>query len=191
MLSFDPVAHRYTYNGLHVPNVTSVLSPLTSYAMVNPEKLETARQKGVAIHKMVELWCKNDLDETTLPEWMRPALDQWKKFVTESGFRIFQSEVRVFHKTYRYAGTLDLVGNIDRSIVYIDVKRSFLAGASIGYQLAAYAEADGAKHYKRFALKLREDGQYRLEPFTDKMDFTNFLTCLNFYRLQEKHKCHQ
>lgn len=187
MLEFDPVAHRYTFEGKHVPNVTSVLSPLTSYAMVNPGKLEVARQKGVAIHKMVELHSSNDLDEESLPEWMRPALEQWKKFVSESGFEIKHSETRVFHPVYKYAGTMDLCGYMRGETAYVDVKRSFLAGAAIGYQLAAYAEAHGGKTYKRFALRLREDGAYRLEPFTDKQDFTHFLTCLTFHRLLQKH----
>lgn len=193
MLEFDPAAHKYTFNGQPVPNVTSVLSPLTSYAMVDPKKLEIARQKGVAIHKMVELSCQNDLDESSLPSWMEPALVQWKRFVAHSGFQVVSSETRVFHPIYKYAGTMDLFGNVAGQRTYIDVKRSFLAGAAIGYQIAAYAEAHSHEtkgkslKHKRFALRLREDGDFRLEPFNDPQDFNNFLTCLNFSRIKERH----
>ncbi len=191
-LEFNEADHTYKFKGKLVDNVTRVLSPLVSYRMIDPVKLETARKKGIAVHKMVELWCKDDLDEDNLPEWMIPALVQWKEFVKFTKFKVLQSECRVYHPQFKYAGTLDLFGTMSGSeYTHIDIKRSFGAGGVIGYQIAAYGEAhktdNGYKHYKRFALRLREDGAFKLLEYKDSMDFMHFLTCLNMYRLQEMH----
>jgi len=193
VLTFDEATHTYAWNGVVVPSVTQCLKPLTNYGMIPADKLEVARQKGVAVHKMVELHSKGDLDVETLPEWMRPVLAQWEKFVADTGFKMLLSEHRVYHPQFCYAGTLDLYGSMNGEDAHIDVKRSFVAGAVIGYQLAGYQAALYAsqkvgKNAKRYALRLNENGHYRLEPFTDNADFNHFVTCLAFKRLQEKNQ---
>lgn len=190
-LHFDTATHTYTVDGVVVPSVTQVLAPLYDFSKIAPDVLEVARQKGVAVHHMIELDCAGDLDEEGLPDWMLPALANWRKFVAESGFVMTASEHRVFHKTYKYAGTLDLFGHMRAHPTIIDVKRSFAAGPVIGLQLAAYSSAyfgqgDGAA-VKRYALKLCEVGPYKLEPFTDKGDFGVFLSLLTIHKYREKH----
>lgn len=191
-IQFDAESHIYHVNGERTPNVTTILKPLTDFGTIPADKLEIARQKGVAVHAMVEYAIKDELDEGSIPDWMLPIYERWLKFVRESGFEPICSERRVFHPLYKYVGTLDIFCTLFGEEAFIDVKRSFFAGAVIGYQLAAYQEAHAAqegtgKRAKRYALKLNEAGPYRLEPFTDKLDFTHFLTCLNFRRLKEKH----
>lgn len=187
MLEFRAADHTYWHSGVLVPGVTTILKPLTDYSMIPPHKLEIARQKGVAVHKMVELYCKDDLNEETLPEWMLPVLEQWKKFATESGFEMVASEQRVYCRKHGYAGTFDLFGTMRGKPALIDIKRSFLAGGVIGLQLAAYLKAHTDQPADRYALKLNENGPYRLEPYTDQKDFSEFMACLAFYRVKEKH----
>lgn len=202
MLTFDEAAHRYYWDGHTVPNVTRVLHDLTDYSMVPADTLELARQKGVAVHHMVELWAKNDLDEAALPDWMRPVFEWWLKFVAESGIEIISSEKRVYHRTYRYAGTLDLKCRMRafKGIGIIDVKRSFLAGRSIGLQTAAYKDAENCDCEKdervlwRAALRLREDAPYRLINEKDDPDifsphdFHVFVAQLTTLNWKEKHQ---
>jgi len=193
MLSFDPLAHRYSWDGQPVPGVTSILAPLMNLSRIAPDVLETARQKGQAIHRTIELYCKDDLDESALPDWLQPVLDKWKRFVAEADFRLIESEFRVYHPTFRYAGTLDLFGKVNGSPAFIDIKRSFLAGDVTGLQLAAYHEAYCAqekvgKSAKRFALRLSETGPYRLQEFTDRNDFSIFMALLAVKRWREKHQ---
>ena len=190
MLTFDEAKHEYRWLGERVPNVTLLLSPLIDLSYIPADTLEIARQKGTAVHKMVELDSKGDLDEDALPAWMRPALEQWRKFVAETRFRLSGSEFRVYHPTYRYAGTLDLFGFVHDEPAFIDVKRSFAGGAAIGLQLAAYqqgyiAQEKTGKHAKRYALKLNEVGPYRLEPFTNPNDWNTFLALLQIHRWRE------
>jgi hypothetical protein len=188
MLQFDEAAHRYTLNNQVLPSVTQVLKPLTDYSLIDAEALEVARQKGVAIHKMVELYCANDLDEDALPDWLRPVLQAWKLFVANTGFEVEGSEVRLHHPTFMYAGTLDLVGKALKNQRWmIDIKRSLYAGRVIGLQLAGYKRSweyhnKGHRIDKRFALILREDGQYRLSEFSDPMDENVFLAALTMHK---------
>ena len=194
MLTFEEKDHVYRWDNSVVPSVTQILKPLINFDHIQPDVLDIARQRGVAVHRMIELDCKGDLDEDGLPDWMRPALVNWRKFVAESGFQLIESEYRVFHPHYKYAGTLDLFGRMDECSAFIDVKRSFAAGPVIGLQLAAYHEAYCAqekvgKAAKRYALKLSEKGPYRLEPYTDKADFGVFLSLLTIHQWKGRHKC--
>lgn len=197
-IEFDPVSHTYFREGRVVLNVTKVLGQIVDYSKVNPVTLELARREGVEEHRMVELYSKGDLDEPSLPEWLVPKLAAYKRFLDDTGFEIAASEHRVYHPTYDYAGTADLFGwfgrvkvgrGIARRFACVDLKRSFLAGRAIGFQLAAYANAwsaaGGDPVQMRFALRLLANGEYRLEPFEDPRDFNHFLTCLQFHRLKE------
>lgn len=191
MLAFDEATHTYTWNGVVVPSVTQVLKPLTNYNMIPADKLEVARQKGNAVHRLVELHSNGDLDRETLPAWMVPVLASWEQFVADTGFEVIFSEHRVYSTTYAYAGTFDLYGQMRDGDALIDVKRSFMAGSVIGLQLAGYKNAlceqeRMGKQAKRYALKLNENGPYRLEPFTNKNDHGDFITALAFHKLKEK-----
>ena len=202
MLVFDagtPEApkHDYTFDGVRVPHVTGVIKDLTSYDMVNANDLEIARQKGTAVHKMIELWSKKDLDTDTLPDWMKPCLVQWEQFALDLGLEIRASECRLFHPIYKYATTLDLAvtARNKKGLGIIEVKRSFCAGVAIGLQTAAQAASWDANNHLpndkikwRGALKIKEGQAYRFEEHNDKTDWTNFLGCLVHHNLIERYK---
>ena len=189
-LIFNAADHTYWLGGKPIPNVTRILAPLVDYSMVRPEVLELARQKGQAVHAMADLWAKNDLAEDKLPEWMKPVLAEWLKFVDDTGLKVVASEKKVYHPIYGYAGAFDARATMRGMLGHgmLDLKRSFMAGKVTGLQTAAYAEAENAEGYTRdtrvrwrAALKLREDGPYRLEIFDDANDFSVFLAALKHY----------
>lgn len=201
MLTFDAATHTYYWKGARVPNVTSIIAPLTDYARIPPEVLEKARIEGTAVHKMVELDCRGQLDADhlmtdPLVEWMRPYYKAWRKFLLETGFELWESEQKLYHAKYGYAGTHDLVGILTktklRDISLLDVKRSFYAGRAIGVQTAAYEQArnetvdKGLRSTARFGLKLGKDANYRLQQFQDRDDFGVFLACLTLNRWNAK-----
>lgn len=186
--------HEYYFDGARVPSVTQVLSGLVDYTKVDPAKLTAAATRGKHVHKMIEYWAAGVLDVKSLPDWMRPAYDNWMQFVSDSGFELVASEKRVYHNTLRYAGTLDLRGTIRRfKDVHgiIDIKRSFLAGPVIGLQLAGYAMAEnllpGPKVRWRAALRLSEKGPYRLQFFDDESDESVFIAQLVLRNFKAKH----
>lgn len=195
MLTFRASDHRYFWNGKPVVNVTRALSLITNYDRIPAGILKHAQDEGIAIHRTVELYCKGDLDEDSLPEWLVPRLAAFKKFLAETGFAIEASEQRVYHERYGYAGQLDFVGTMQmpqgRKVrtmpAIVDVKRSFFAGRAIGLQVAAYDAALPSERPRlRYALQLRADATYRFEPFNDPSDFPNFIACLSVWRLKEQ-----
>lgn len=193
MLIFEESPHTYRWNGIIVPNVTKVLAPLTDYSMIAPDKLRIAQEKGNAVHQYVEMHSKGMTEEYTWPDWMMPVMQEWERFVVDAKFKLLESEYQMYHGLYKYAGTVDLVGIMHGEKVIIDIKRSFLAGGVIGLQLAAYLDLYAYKNQtwssgvKRYALKLNETGPYKVEEFKDKSDFNEFLACLAFWRVKEKH----
>lgn len=197
MLEFEESTHTYRMAGAVVPGVTTILSSLNAakLAMIDPEVLERARQQGIAIHKMVELDCKSDLG--TVPQWMQGYFDSWNQFKADTDFKLIASETPVYHPRYRYAGRFDLIGSIrqrhGRRVILVDIKRTLLAGYSIGYQLAAYREAWNAQYHKtarvfgRYALVLNGNGgKGRFEEYTNDSDFTMFLGQLNALRESQR-----
>jgi len=186
--------HEYYKDGQRVPSVTQVLSGLVDYSKVDPVKLQEAATRGKHVHKMIEFWAAGVLDVDSLPAWMRPAYDNWMRFVSDSGFELISSEKRVYHNTLKYAGTFDLRGTIRRfKDVHgiIDIKRSFLAGPVIGLQLAGYAMAEnllpGPKVKWRAALRLSEKGPYRFQFFEDESDESVFIAQLVLRNFKSKH----
>lgn len=194
-LAFDAATHTYYWRGRLVPNVTRILAPLIDLSMIKPDDLERARLEGVAMHRMIELDVRRELDIDGLPEWLRPRWAAWRRFQAETGFTPITSEFRLYHPVYGYAGTLDLVGDAADGRWLIDLKRSFAAGAVIGLQTAAYKEAWEWNSEKkklpinrRFGLRLLESSEYRLEPFNDPSDFHTFLALLTVHRWREANR---
>lgn len=201
MLTFDPEKHEYRWAGVVVPSVTQVLAPIVDLSHIPADALEIARQRGVAIHRTVELDVAGTLDEDALPEWLLPVLANWRKFVADAGVTVIESERRVYHPLYRYAGTLDLLVDMRHAAThaFIDVKRSFVAGEATGVQIAAYRDAYIAeipygrpekrlRRAKRFALRLNENAPYRLDEFTDESHLNDFKTLLAYYNVKRKYQ---
>ena len=189
-LVFDEERHEYSVDGRKLPGVTSLLSPLVDFSMVPRETLERARQLGQAVHKMTELYDQDDLDEDSLSDELRPFLTGWMRFRTECHFEPLTIERRMHHPLYRYAGTSDRTGVVKGRIAVIDIKKMFVLGAHIGPQLAAYEklhQSEGLQVVDRYALGLRPDGSYRLQPFTDPLDWQCFLSHLTIRNWKTKH----
>lgn len=202
MLAFDEATHTYTWHGRQVVNVTRVLdSMLNTYEHVPRATLEVARQQGVAVHRTIELHLKGNLGHC--PEWLAPYVEAWDSFAQHTPFVLEASEQRLYNSDHDYAGTADLFGWLDMrrlgvQHVVIDLKRSFMAGAAIGLQTAAYAGAyNRAKHLAdpqeriqaRFALRLRPDHTppFELKQFADADDYATFCAMLKTYRWMTVH----
>lgn len=192
-LTFDEAAHEYRIDGRRLPSVTQLLAPLVDYSMVPREALERAQALGTAVHKMTELHDNDDLDEDSLSDELKPYLAGWIKFRTECQFKPVTIEHRMAHPTLGYAGTSDRTGVIKGRLAVVDIKKMFVLGPHIGPQLAAYErlhQAEGLQVLDRFALGLRADGTYRLQHYTDPLDWQCFLSHLTIQNWKAKHaKC--
>lgn len=199
MIHFDPTAHAYTLNGKRLPNVTSILSPLSEYAEIPRHILDAASERGNYVHKMCELYLWGTLDESGIEPEYAGYLEAFKRFLSETGFEAAHIEERVYHRELMYAGTIDLGGTLPprgrmrkAKFALIDIKTTFRLLQSVGPQTAAYLEAwnshkPAQPFEERFGLQLKKEGTYVLQPYPSSTDFNIFRSCLavhNFMRKQ-------
>lgn len=193
-LTFDPVRHRYELGGRRLPSVTEILGILTerTFAEIPPDQLENARRRGTLVHTAVDLYNRDELDETSVSAEISPYLDAWKRFLSETGAIVIASEMRVHHKKLGYAGTLDLILEWNGRMCVPDLKATHVIPRTVGPQSAAYAEAlyemrgGRGRRPERYCIHLKPDGTYRSDPRRDPADFSTFVSCLNVYRYLEK-----
>lgn len=188
-LIFREEDHTYWLNGRQIPGVTRVLKPLIGYEGVQAWMLERKSAIGRAVHRATELWDADDLDEESLDPILRPYLDAYKRFFDHVKPKWNRTESKLYHARFGYAGTLDREGLISDVPAVVDLKCTVDISPAVGAQTAAYAEAlgDGLKR-ERFALQLRPDGTYRLEPMKDASDFQTFLACLSIHNFKERYR---
>jgi hypothetical protein len=191
-LHFDAYTHTYTYGGRVVPGVTSILAPLTNLSMVPPDVLAAASAFGTAVHKACELWDLDDLDADNLDPELQPYLAAWMRFSSDHRVRWDGIEKKVFHKTLRYAGTLDRRGMVDGTLTVVDIKSSIALYPAVGPQLAAYLHADVRSEItssvKRLAVQLKGDGTYVIKEYADPLDFSVFTSLLTLQNWCDQHQ---
>lgn len=188
MLEFDPEKHEYTFNGIIVPGVTTVLKVAgitQDYSMIKPSVLENKRDLGINIHMATEM---DDLGlDVTEPDFI-PYIEGWRNFKKDTNYQSILAEKPVYSKKYRYAGTIDRYGMVYGEPAIIDLKTTSIVDMqSVGPQTAAYqnalSEYTKEKAKKRYIVKLdpKLKQGYKLIPCTNKSDFQVFLNALNIY----------
>lgn len=186
-LTFDEASHRYAYEGVPVPGVTSLLSPLVDFSRVDPQVLAAKADLGRRVHAACQFWSEGDLDPDSVQDDVQPYLCGWQKFVEQTDARIVACEVRVYDPLYRYAGTLDVIADIAAERFLLDIKTSIARPLAVGAQTAAYMRAlRDPSVTRRGAVRLRPDGTYRLDSLTDPDDWSAFLAALTLHRYREK-----
>jgi len=185
-LELDEATHRYTLDGRKLIGVTQALSILDDRWKVDPFYL----QRGQFIHKATELYDRDELDESTIDERIRPYLDAYIRFKADTGFVPDPNgiELLLHHPSYFYAGALDRYGFLNNNLVIIDLKSG--APAKVDeLQAVAYRELCRANNLpitKQFDLYLKNNGTYKLEPIEKpKLLLPVFLACLKVTQYKE------
>jgi hypothetical protein len=190
VLTFEPEGHIYTWNGKVVPSVTGILKPLAGYEWVNEQVLERKSAIGTAVHLATELFDRGDLVEESVHPIIKPYLDAYKRFRDETQFEPEGIELKDFNERMGYAGTLDRTGKVRATPAVIDLKATVQIHHAAGPQTAAYAQMIGQPASDRYALQLKDDGTYKLQPLKDPQDWPDFLACLAIHRRKERYAHH-
>jgi len=189
-LAFNPIAHVYTLDGTPVPSVTQALKIVENFDSVPRAILENARDRGEQLHRAINLYNRDELDYDSLDDETRAGVHAWDRFINESGAVVIASEQPVYHETYRYAGTPDVVIEWNGRIAIPDVKSTYAVPRTVGAQTAAYAEAWKKEHrvksVDRYCIHIK-DGAYTTHKRTDSADWSLFLSCLNVTHFMEKY----
>lgn len=174
-LAFDPAAHRYTLDGRELLSVTQALD---AAGFINREWFtDAALVRGTAVHAAVQAFHQTGIAPTD--DVTAPFFDAYLDFQAEAGYDVEASEERLCDPVYGYAGTLDLRGRFRKFMAgtdLIDIKTGSVP-SWVGYQTAAYARLLPPP-VRRWALHLRADGTYRLEPLLGRFDAKVFLAAL-------------
>lgn len=190
MLIFDDKSHTYFWDGVEVPGVTSILSPLIDFSRVPPAVLQAAADFGTAVHLACELDDVGDLDESTLDAALIPYLDAWRAFCVDHDVNWDVIEQPVYHSSLRYAGTPDRIGYVRGSKCVVDIKSTAQLYPSVGPQLSAYAyayDAGMAPTMQRIAVQLKADGTYKAQQYKDPTDWPTFCSLLTIRNWCAKH----
>lgn len=146
-VTFEPEGHIYTWQGRRLPSITQILK---AEGFINTDWYdEWSRDKGSMVHLACHYEVFGELDEDSIDDEIKPYLVAFRRFMSESGFKVERSEVPGVNTTYLYAGTPDLVGCFPKPTTC-----------------------------RRFALELNKSGKYKLNEHKDQNDFNVWLAAV-------------
>ena len=163
-LEFEEERHVYRLNGVEIPSVSAVMKPLSSsvYGDVDPYVLSAAANRGTAVHEAIENWLHYGIED--VPPSYTGYLDAFIKFWKEYKPTLIVAEYRMYHKYLRYAGTCDLLLDIDGERWLVDNKTSSRIEKMLTrVQLEAYKKAlatHGIRTDRKAILHLKKTGKY-------------------------------
>jgi len=148
----------YTRNGNYYPSVTSILQYMPKNKFFetwlkdvghNADVImRKAADEGTQVHDAIEKYVAGEKITWLNSEgYSNYSLDVWKLILKFHEFwsvckpTLLASEIHLFSDTYKYAGTCDLVVEIDGVRWLLDIKTSKSVHTSMDLQLAAYAQA--------------------------------------------------
>jgi hypothetical protein len=208
-LDFDPVAHRYTLDGVDVPiSVTGVLKAagLIDFSTIPADVLARAQTRGTVVHQAVHYFNEHDLDldafVADFPD-LAGYVQAWIRFCAQRNFEAVLCEHRVASRKYQIAGTVDCFGLLDGRAVLLDFATGDPAHCAKPLQTAAYlclahewAAEDPAlvsfitRHVvvRRYGVRLKADASFTLEAYADPGDLREFLTLHAAYSIVHRRR---
>lgn len=109
-LTFNPKTHSYFVDDKRVPGVSEILKTIglsKSYVGVDP----FYKERGIAVHRAIELYLQNNLDESSIDPILKPFFAGFLKYWEKYGTQPIAIEKMLYSPLYGFAGTLDLVAH--------------------------------------------------------------------------------
>lgn len=202
-LVFDHDKHEYFLDGDRVPSNTQVLrdSGLIMLDGIPSFVLDAALKRGSAVHQLVHYLNEDDLDWSSVDDAYRGYLDAWVAFRQQRELRVDLCEYRVASRTHRVSGTLDLLGLLEGDGALIDYKTGDPDDVAADFQTAGYvvmanewAKTDARlaavlaqyTRLRRYSVRLRRDGTFRVKEYTDPRDFSRFITLVSAWHIRRE-----
>ena len=116
------------------PSVTTVIGETCSKGKFFDEWLmknglnainlrDAAAEQGTAVHENVELLLKGEeIFVNNSNEFIQKALMSFEKFYTENDISVKTQEIFLYHKDIPWAGTPDIIAEINGNLAIIDIK---------------------------------------------------------------------
>lgn len=132
-----------------------------------------AKSRGTAVHNIVETWKTTGDLVTDAPEDYKGYARGFEKWVNEYNAKVLEHEKTVINLKEKYAGTLDLLTEINNTRAIIDVKTGKDIYPEAGLQLSAYLHGENVEAERIGVLLLQESGKYKFQWVDD--DYEVFL----------------
>lgn len=165
-LEYDDTTHTYLVNGVIVPSVTQVMQVKfgNKYEGIKSDVLNRAAERGTAIHKAIENYCKGMDDGSKEVHNFNFLMNYYK-------IKPVKNEVPIILMVDNQpviAGRLDLVLQENDTLSLADIKTtSQLDKEYLAYQLnlyrLGYMQSYGEKIDKLYGLHLRGDKRKLVE----------------------------
>lgn len=140
----------YEIDGVWYPRVTSIVSikakpalyryyaGMPSFAAADEAKDRSA-EEGTRVHAAIEAILRGQ--EPILDEITRPAVEAYTVFAGTKHITPLMIEERLVSRAHRYAGTVDVVAEVDGVVGVLDIKTSKAIYRDYGMQTSAYVAA--------------------------------------------------
>lgn len=189
-LAFEERTHKYLLNGISLPSVTKIMNTLSSnlYSGIDEKVLARAADKGTAVHNAIDNYIRFGIDDIS-PE-LEGYYIAFKCWMNEHQVKPYGTEIKLYHKALMYAGTADMVAEVDGVDTLIDFKTTTKISEMLaGVQLSAYEKAfqsqdNGFEVRNRIIVHLSNDGKYKVISFNNTDEcwrvFMALLTVRNY-----------
>jgi len=109
-LEFKEEGHEYYLYGKRIPAVSDCLKPISNMVYGSAPKyiLERAAQKGSDIHSLCEAYIK--FGYVPAEHEYLGYVQAFQKWHNDKQIEIVASEIKSYHRSTAYAGTIDLLG---------------------------------------------------------------------------------
>ncbi len=176
---YDPVTERPMVDGRPILGLTDVLK-LAGIMDGQMWGSEYDLWMGKCRHAAVELWVKDTLNLNTLHPDILPSIHAFLDFQQHTGFKPTHSEYKVWNPVYQVATRIDLMGEFpDGSQAIIELKSGTCAKPT-AIQTAGQDSLLGAQRQRqRFGLSIPKTGKPKVEPYTDRDDYSIWISALN------------
>lgn len=218
MFTFDEKNHRYTLDDKPLTGVTTILGVIAKPALIqwsanqscqyvkehlknledldkvlaeaknaHRKKKEKAGDLGTLAHEWIEAHIKGQNPPDPEPN-VKKMTDNFLKWESEVKPKYLESELRVYSRKYWYAGTLDLMLEIDGEVYLGDIKTSSGIYNEHFWQTSAYqiAVQEMGKYPEikgHIIINLKKDGRMDIKKsYEYPEDRKAFLGALAIYR---------
>lgn len=174
--------HKYTVDGARVPGFTEICLAL-GIIQPSPFYTEDGRKQGTAIHSWMLFLAQGNTAKIQPEQEIAGRIEGFKKFLYESRFKFLGGEDIQFEPNLRYCCKPDLYGQLGTTNVVIEVKRGAVMKSHLIQTVAQSLalKAGGFRVHARYALYLKDSGDYRLIEHTDKEDETRWKAIVGAY----------
>ena len=159
-------ANGYEMEGSWYPRVTAIVSikakpalyrfyaGQSSFAAAEAMKNKSA-EEGTLVHEIIEKLLLGH--PTMIPDTVAPIVAAFEDLQHQHHIVPHQVETRIFSRRHGYAGTIDVLAEVDGILGVLDIKTSQAIYRDYGIQTAAYVEAlheSGTPSLARWILRL-------------------------------------